>query len=85
MGYHCSLQVFDVLDHPTSRILGTINFQLRSRKQAGFMLSRDWLKLLDAKVSILLLGYSVTVSNPFNTILIRLVDQIYFISNRLKC
>lgn len=78
MGYHCSLQVFDVLDRPTSRVLGTINFQLRSRKQAGFMLSRDWLKLLDPKVSILLLGYSGTVSNPFNTILIRLIDQIYF-------
>lgn len=46
-------QVFDVLDRPTSRVLGTINFQLRSRKQAGFMLSRDWLKLLDVKVSIL--------------------------------
>lgn len=67
-----------MLDHPTSRILGTINFQLRSRKQAGFMLSRDWLKLLDPKVSILLFAYSGTVSNLFNTKLIGLVDQIYF-------
>lgn len=46
----CSLQVFAVLDRPTSKVLNSINFQLHSRKQAGFMLARDWLKLLDAKV-----------------------------------
>ena len=46
------LQVFEVLDRPTGEVLSTINFQLRSRKQAGFILSRDWLKLLDVKVSI---------------------------------
>ena len=44
------LQVFEVLDRPTGKVLSTINFQLRSRKHAGFMLSRDWLKLLDVKV-----------------------------------
>jgi len=33
-----------------------INFQLNSRKQAGFMLSRDWLKLLDVKVSNIILS-----------------------------
>ena len=66
-----------MLDHSTSRILGTINFQLRSRKQAGFMLSRDWLKLLDPKV----IFYSLDilewyVCNPFKIIQTGLVKLI---------
>ena len=67
-----------MLDHSTSRILGTINFQLRSRKQAGFMLSRDWLKLLDPKVSFLLFRHSgvVCICNPFKIIQTGLVKLI---------
>ncbi|XP_065918315.1 uncharacterized protein [Dysidea avara] len=43
-------QVFALLDCPTRDALQNINFQLNSRKQAGFMLSRDWVKLLDIKL-----------------------------------
>ncbi|XP_065918965.1 sulfhydryl oxidase 1-like isoform X1 [Dysidea avara] len=43
-------QVFALLDRPTRDALQNINFQLNSRKQAGFMLSRDWVKLLDIKL-----------------------------------